>query len=179
LQSIEEAIAGLGSGGGQAPRPAGGPPAVSSSSQAKPTRTSAADQRSAPPTPLAGADLRSRVHASLVEAKLTHVADALEHSEISESANEVLVTTPKMYMLYLKSADFESAVRRILGRPVKVTIKAGEARSGALPASPAAAQAVVDATAERALAHPEVQRFQEMFPGSQVRTVRNLKETES
>ena len=29
----------------------------------------------------------------------------------------------------------------------------------------------------RAMAHPEVQRFQEMFPGSQVRTVRNPKDT--
>ena len=36
-----------------------------------------------------------------------------------------------------------------------------------------------DATAERALAHPEVQRFQELFPDSQVRTVRNLKENEA
>jgi hypothetical protein len=30
--------------------------------------------------------------------------------------------------------------------------------------------------ADRALAHPEVQRFQELFPDSQVRAVRNLKE---
>jgi hypothetical protein len=36
-----------------------------------------------------------------------------------------------------------------------------------------------DATAERALGHPEVQRFQELFPGSQVRTVRNLRENEA
>jgi hypothetical protein len=68
-------------------------------------------------------------------------------------------------------------VRRIVGRPAKVTIKAGEAQVA--PVQAAAGTAVVDATAERALAHPEVQRFQEMFPGSQVRTVRNLKETES
>jgi hypothetical protein len=35
---------------------------------------------------------------------------------------------------------------------------------------------VQDDVSERALAHPEVQRFQEMFPDAQVRVVRNLKE---
>jgi DNA polymerase-3 subunit gamma/tau len=183
LQSIEEAIAGLGSaGGGQVPRPAGGPPAASGSGGQRSSGSGGQAPRPAggPPAALqssAGGDLRSRVHAALVEAKLTHVADALEHSELAESGNDVVVTTPKMYMLYLKSGDFENAVRRIVGRPVKVTIKAGEAQVA--PVQAAAGTAVVDATAERALAHPEVQRFQEMFPGSQVRTVRNLKETES
>ncbi|HEV8145882.1 MAG TPA: DNA polymerase III subunit gamma/tau, partial [Bryobacteraceae bacterium] len=186
LQSIEEAIAGLSSAsGGQPPRPAGGPPAAPSSS--KPTRASAASvvtqdlgsapQLSAHPIPSNG-DLRSRVHAALVEAKLTHVADALEHSELTESGNDVVVTTPKMYMLYLKSLDFEATVKRVLGRMVKITIKAGEAQVAPVQAA-SAGTTVTDATAERALAHPEVQRFQEMFPGSQVRTVRNLKETES
>ena len=36
-----------------------------------------------------------------------------------------------------------------------------------------------DEAAERALAHPEVKRFQELFPESQVRQVRNLKESET
>jgi hypothetical protein len=31
-------------------------------------------------------------------------------------------------------------------------------------------------TTQRALAHPDVQRFQELFPDAQVRAVRNLKE---
>ena len=35
---------------------------------------------------------------------------------------------------------------------------------------------IEDEVTVRALAHPEVQRFQQMFPGSMVRTVRNLKE---
>jgi len=35
---------------------------------------------------------------------------------------------------------------------------------------------VQDDVAERALSHPEVRRFQEMFPDAQVRVVRNLKE---
>jgi hypothetical protein len=36
-----------------------------------------------------------------------------------------------------------------------------------------------DEAAERALAHPEVKRIQELFPESQVRAVRNLKENET
>jgi hypothetical protein len=35
-----------------------------------------------------------------------------------------------------------------------------------------------DEAAERALAHPEVKRIQELFPESHVRAVRNLKESE-
>jgi hypothetical protein len=36
-----------------------------------------------------------------------------------------------------------------------------------------------DEAAERALSHPDVKRFQELFPESQVRAVRNLKENET
>jgi len=39
-----------------------------------------------------------------------------------------------------------------------------------------AKQAGEDEVSQRALAHPEVRRFQELFPGAQVRAVRNLKE---
>jgi hypothetical protein len=47
------------------------------------------------------------------------------------------------------------------------------------PGEQAAPQSIAkpkDDVAERALAHPEVRRFQEMFPDAQIRTVRNLKE---
>jgi DNA polymerase-3 subunit gamma/tau len=119
-----------------------------------------------------GGDLRSRLHAALLEAKLTHVADALEHSELAESPGELVFTTPKMYQLYLKQAEFEAAAKRIAGRPVRVTIKVGEPVRSAAPAP----KREDEATA-RALAHPEVKRFQEVFPGAQVRTVRNLKDS--
>jgi hypothetical protein len=33
-------------------------------------------------------------------------------------------------------------------------------------------------TAERALAHPEVKRFQELFPDAQLRAVRSLKDVQ-
>jgi hypothetical protein len=64
---------------------------------------------------------------------------------------------------------------------VKLTVKVGEVPAPSAMAAPASAPqraSVNSEAAERALSHPEVQRFQELFPG-QVRTVRNLKESES
>ena len=108
-----------------------------------------------------------------MEAKQTHIADALEHSQLAESDNELVFTTPKMYQMYLKQKEFEAAVRAVVGRPVRITIKVGEVAQAPVAA---AAPKTEDEVTSRALSHPEVQRFQEMFPDSQVRTVRNLKE---
>jgi hypothetical protein len=81
-----------------------------------------------------------------------------------------------MYVMYLKQAEFETAVRRVVGRPMKISIKAGEATVSSV-APPVVNTAAADEVTSRALSNPEVQRFQEMFPESQVRTVRNLRET--
>ena len=155
MQAIEEALASL---GGSTPPPASAPKAP---------------PKVAPATP--AGDLRSRLHAALIESKRTHLADAVEHSQVTESAAEVLFTTPKMYQSYLKGPDFETAVKQVVGRAVRISVKVGEVAPQ--PASVAAPPPQDDATG-RALAHPEVQKFQELFPGSQVRTVRNLRENE-
>ena len=105
--------------------------------------------------------------------KLTHVADAVGHSEVVETPAEITFTAPKMYQMFLKGQEFEAAVKRVAGRTVRITLKVGEAAAAA-PAVKAPAK--TDEAAERALTHPEVKRFQELFPDSQVRTVRNLKE---
>src|SRR5579862_3967590 len=196
LQSIEEALASLGgAGGGPAgsgpakipPKPAApapsirtaapvaGPPAASAAAPAAtPAAVPAASP--APAVPQAGAgDLRSQLHAALTEAKQMHIADAIEHSEIVESSGEINITTPKMYVMYLKQAEFETAVRRVVGRPMKISIKAGEAAVSSVT-PPVVNTAAADEVTSRALSNPEVQRFQEMFPESQVRTVRNLRE---
>jgi hypothetical protein len=115
---------------------------------------------------------RSRLHAALLDEKQTYVADALEHSELTESATELIVTTPKLYAMNFKHGDFTAVVHRVVGRPVKVTIKVGETERVPTPAAAPKA----DEVAARALEHPEVKRFQELFPDSQVRTVRNLKD---
>jgi DNA polymerase-3 subunit gamma/tau len=173
LLSIEEALAGL-------PGGTAGPGSRSAPHTApKPAQLSAAPVATAPLETLAGSDLRSRLHAALIEAKLTHVADALEHSELIESVNELVFVTPKMYQLYLKQSEFDVAAKKAAGRPVRITIKVGEsARSSAQVMSvPAAAPQREQEAATRALSHPEVKRFQEIFPDAQVRTVRNLKDT--
>jgi DNA polymerase-3 subunit gamma/tau len=159
LQSIEEALAGL----------SGASPAAS-----KPMPPRAAPVAPSKAAALSGGDLRSRLHAALIEAKLTHVADAVEHSALAESDAELVFTTPKMYQMFLKQPEFEPVARRVAGRPVRVTVKIGEPVE-----APVAAPAREDEAAGRALSHPEVKRFQKMFPDSQVRAVRNLKETQS
>jgi DNA polymerase-3 subunit gamma/tau len=164
LQPIEEALAAL---SGAVPPAA---PKAAPAKSAPPVQV-----RSKPETRAAVGDLRSRLHAALLEAKLTHVADALEHSEVAESPNELVFTTPKMYQLYLKQAEFEAAAKRVAGRPVRVTVKIGDAARTPAATAPSAPKREDEATV-RALEHPEVKRFQEMFPDAQVRTVRNLKD---
>ena len=62
-----------------------------------------------------------------------------------------------------------------LGFPaLRFKVNFGEAKGAPVPVQPAAPKA--DEVTERALAHPEVQRFRELF-GGEVRTVRNLKES--
>jgi len=73
----------------------------------------------------------------------------------------------------VKQPEFEAIAKKIAGRPVRVAIKIGDAA----PASPLAAPKREDEATVRALSHPEVKRFQEIFPDAQVRTVRNLKDT--
>jgi hypothetical protein len=119
--------------------------------------------------------LRTRLRNTLLEAKRANLADAVEHSLLAESANEVVFTIPKMYQIYLKGPDFEAAVKQAAGRAVKITVKVGEVAPQPAPA----AQPPQDEIVARALAHPEVQKFQELFPGSQVRKVRDLRENEA
>ena len=90
LQPIEEALANL--GGGTTTTANTSPRAATPAKSAPP----APQQVTAPPVrSLEGGDLRSRLHAALLEAKLTHVADALEHSELAESPSELVFNTLK------------------------------------------------------------------------------------
>jgi DNA polymerase-3 subunit gamma/tau len=177
LQSIEDALASLGPAGPvPAPKTSTPPAPAAPKTRHAPVAAPASSSASAS-APASGGSLRERLRSALLEAKQTNLADALEHSEIAESGAELVFTTPKMYQLFLKDPAFEAAVTRVVGRPVKITIKVGEPVRAAAPA-PAPAPAHPEAATERALEHPEVQKFQELFPGSQVRAVRNLRENE-
>jgi DNA polymerase-3 subunit gamma/tau len=195
LVSIEEALAKLGGAPAVAaspspqvssPRPAA-PPMVSKPGQprgpspfeldrAKKAMLETAPENAAPPAsaPMSSEEWRERLHATLMEIGMPFTADAVEHSTLEESAGELSFTTPEQFLLAMKADDINQAVRKILGRPLKIRIAAGK---GATPAPATMPQkAPEDETTARALANPEVKRFQEAFPGGQVRTVRNLKE---
>jgi hypothetical protein len=168
LQPIEEALASL---GGQT---AGASPAPGASVKKAPPVTAPPPASSAP-----GGDIRSRIQRALLEARQTHTADAVGHSEVVESAAEVVFITPQMYQPYLRGAEFEAAVKRVVGSAVKITVRVGEGVAGQASPQPAATAPAQDEISARALAHPEVQKFQELFPGSQVRKIRDLRENEA
>jgi DNA polymerase-3 subunit gamma/tau len=123
-----------------------------------------------PPTP--SGEWSQRLHSALLEAGMQFTADAVEHSQITESNNELQFTTPEEFKLAMNEKDILKIVQKVAGRPVRVKITFGEANAIAAPKL----KAPPDDVSERALSHPEVRRFQEMFPDAQVRVVRNLKE---
>jgi len=204
LVKIEEAISALGPGG--APSPATPPKTTPPVSSPSPARSAPQAQRAAPPpappkpAPPASGSLKDRLLAHLSDRDMKAYVDAVDHAEVSESGAEVRLSAPKAFGLALRSSDIREAVQQLLGRAVKVSFEPVEARAGAAggdagaaggaagaassgfsapqAASPAASPSTAesDAIAQEALGHPEVQRFQEMFPGSHVRTVRNLRD---
>jgi hypothetical protein len=98
-------------------------------------------------------------------------ADAVEHSQVTESNGELQFVTPLEFGLMMNEKDILKVVQKIAGRPMRVKIVQGEPASVAAPLAKSK-----DDVAERALSHPDVKRFQELFPDAQVRQVRNLKE---
>ena len=157
LLPIEEAIAGLGSGGGSAP--------------AKPPPPKKAVPAAAEPLPQSG-PWKDRLHSALIELGMQFTADAVEHSQITESNGELQFTTPDEFKLALNEKDILKVVQKVAGRPMRVKITAGTVDVVEVPKL----KPLEDEASERALSHPEVRRFQETFPDAQVRVVRNLKE---
>jgi len=165
LVAIEEALGELTGGGGS------GPATASKPTQArKPVPQPPAPS---PQSPAPSGPWRDRLHAALLEAGMQFTADAVEHSQITEANNELLFVTPQEFKLSLNEKDILKIVQKVAGRPMRIRITLGAPDAAAKVAKLKPSQ---DDVSERALAHPEVQRFQEMFPDAQVRVVRNLKE---
>jgi DNA polymerase III subunit gamma/tau len=162
LLPIEQALANLGSAGGgpvpSKPIPVKKPVPVPPSTSTQP--------------PASSTSWSQRLHTALLEAGMQFTADAVEHSQITESNNELHFTTPEEFKLAMNEKDILKVVQKVAGRPMRVKTTFGEPNvtPGPRPKPPQ------DDVSERALAHPEVRRFQEMFPDAQVRVVRNLKE---
>ena len=77
----------------------------------------------------------------------------------------------------MSEKDILKIVQKIAGRPMRVKIALGKPDQVEAPGM-LQKDKPKDDVSERALAHPEVQKFQELFPGSQVRKIRDLRENE-
>ena len=180
LVAIEDALADLGSGG-SAPQPARkpSPPAPPpTTSHQPPTTSHQPPTAGVPPSANAPAasvqasgPWRDRLHTAMLEMGMQFTADAVEHSQITEVNGELQFLTPEEFGLSMNEKDILKVVQKIAGRPMRIKITLGKPDAVAAPiAKPK------DDVTERALADPEVKRFQETFPDAQVRVVRNLKE---
>jgi DNA polymerase III subunit gamma/tau len=140
-----------------------------------PTPTSTAPR----PDPSASTgDWREKLHGALRELGMAFTADAVEHSQFTESGHELLVLAPTETRLSMKEADLQKAIAH-LGLPrqnIKITFGEPASSGPALEKKKMIDQPQIenDVTA-RALSDPEVQRFRDLF-GGEVRAVRNLKE---
>ena len=99
----------------------------------------------------------------------------MEHSEVVFSGNELVFTSSRLYGMAVRGEpEIPKIVQQIAGRPIRIMVKQGEVQTGASLNPPAPRD---DAgLTERALSHPEVQRFRELFPDAHIRDVRNLKD---
>jgi len=189
IQSIESALAGLEK-----------PPALSASARATVPRPPAfqAPAQTAPkpvvdspaPTPAPAkaaepvvadaptGDVRVDLHAALTKEGLNFSADAILQADVSVQGSDLLVRGAKTLSFALKDPAIPRIAAQVLGKPVRVKFEVGESSNKAVaPAAPAARAAGEDTELRaRALSHPGVKRFQELFPDAQVRTVRNLNE---
>ncbi len=169
LVPIEEALADLGSGGAP-PTPSRKPPPPSNP-QPPIAKPQASNPQPLTANPQSG-PWRDRLHAAAAEFGLQTTADAIEHSEVAESNGKLTFVTPEDYRLFMNEKDILKVVQKVAGRPMRVKTTFGQPNVASAPKL----KPPPDDVSERALSHPEVRRFQEMFPDAQVRVVRNLKE---
>ena len=184
LLPIEQALAELGGSGAQAPRPA--PAAAPRRSGPSPFEQDRARKTAAPTQegkrthesagyPGPPHDARELLHRRLSELGHAHLADAVENSRIAVSGSDLRVATSKNYKIYFSDAVMNDAVREVFGKPLRLSITVDEGDGPAAPLAPPVPQE--DEVRERALSNPEVQRFQQVFEGSKIYRVRNLKES--
>jgi DNA polymerase-3 subunit gamma/tau len=164
LQSIEEALSNLGGAGSAAT-----PPVKKSAAPPPPPV-----QRASASAPAAG-DWKSRLHGAFTDLGLPFTADAIEHSEISESNGELRFVTPKEFSMAMNQKEIQAALQKVGAGAMRIKMTIGEPQIAETAPAPTNKPGE-DEVSQRALSHPEVRRFQELFPDAQVRAVRNLKE---
>lgn len=160
-----------------APRTGPSPFEASRNRPPAPPSATAPSAPSAPAAPAAApapGELKQRLIAELEAMNSRFSLDAVRQSEIVEGPGVVEFIAPGDLALSLRAPDVEKALQVAAGRAVRTKITLTEAPSAPAP-SPSSSQSSEEAE-QRALAHPDVQKFRELFPGSRVRDVRNLKE---
>ncbi len=162
LRSIEDALSGL-------PQAS-----VATPPSAPKTPVSAPPRASAASSPPATGNLKQDLYQALAKEKLDISADAIEQAEVAIQGAEVVLKGPKSLSFALKDKSIERLAAQILGKPVRIRFEATAAVAAApIEKAPAPEESELR---QRALSHPGVKRFQELFPEAQVRTVRNLSE---
>jgi DNA polymerase-3 subunit gamma/tau len=192
LIPIEEALASVRGDGGAAkappssiPSPPRQPPpapraATPVQSAPRPSVQTATPPPAAPPAnagpPSPDDDWREKLQSAMIKAGLQFSADAMGQSNAALVNNELLIQAPKQFQLDLGREEILAALKQ-LGHPtLRFKVVFGDVT--ATPSAKAAPKAAPpqDEVTERALNHPDVQRFRELF-GGEVRNVRNLKES--
>jgi len=142
-------------------------------------RTAAPSAPPAPPTkaPLSSAptgNLKQDLYTALSKEGMNVSADAIEQAEVVAQGAELIVRGPKSLSFALKDKSIERLASQILGKPVRIRFE--PAAAVAAPVKVEKSPAEESDLRQRALSHPGVKRFQELFPEAQVRAVRNLSE---
>jgi DNA polymerase III subunit gamma/tau len=128
--------------------------------------------------PASDAPIQERLVNWLMEKNRKFSADAVAAATIERKDNLVIFSAPAEYGMGLKSKDVLEAVHTLLGRGLRVETRIGAAaNAAAAPVRAAAPAAARDAELEaRVLAHEDIQRFRELFPGATVKSIRDLKD---
>jgi len=121
-------------------------------------------------------DVRRVLHKAFCEAGMNTTADALHSSDVRLQGSELVIKTSRAMTLALREPAVQRIASEAIGKPVRVRIQIGDDIAAGQNASSENTAVDESEIRQRALSDPGVKRFQELFPGAQVRTVRNLNE---
>ena len=192
LQPIEEALASLGKPEGartpapqnpsssQAPAP---PLSATNRGGPRPPAFQAPAKTSVPPgerepqiVPPSSSNLRQDLYDALVTAGMKFTADAIQSAEVSLQGAELLIRAPKSMMMALKDQKLPAIASQVAHKSVRLKLEVGENPTVTPLTTEEKTQSEEGSVRQRALSHPGVKRFQEIFPDAHVRAVRNLNE---
>jgi len=170
LESIEQAIAELASSRG--PRTNQPSPAPQQPATEAVNRDSAAQTKEGAQTE---EGLKERLASALSAAGMELSAGAVQDSEVRLEGATLIIRAAKSRTIALRDPAFERVAAEVVGKPVRVRFEVDE-NPVAAPKRREQTSVENSPVRERALSHPGVKRFQEVFPDAQVRTVRDLNE---